>query len=132
MLKHIYLIRGVVGAGKSTLAKTLSAALGCDYFEADMFFMVDGEYRFNVALLSHAHHWCWSKVEQQMSQGVENIIVSNTFTTEKELKPYLALAEEFGYNVTSMVVENRHGNESVHDVPAETMQKMRDRFSIKL
>lgn len=132
MLKHIYLIRGVVGAGKSTLAKTLSAALGCDYFEADMFFMVDGEYRFNPVLLPHAHHWCWSKVEQQMSQGIENIVVSNTFTTEKEMKKYFELASDFGYTVTTMIVESRHGNKSVHDVPDEKVQQMRNRFSIKL
>ena len=94
--------------------------------------MVDSEYRFNADLLGHAHHWCRSKVEQDMSQGQQAIVVSNTFTTEKEMKPYLALAEEFGYNVTSIITENRHGNESVHDVPAETMQKMRDRLSIKL
>lgn len=128
----LYLIRGVAGAGKSTLAKTLSAALGCAYYEADMFFMVDGEYRFNVALLSHAHHWCWSKVEQQMSQGVENIIVYNTFTTEKEMKKYFELAADFGYTVTTMIIENRHGNVSVHDVPDEKVQQMRNRFSIKL
>ena len=94
--------------------------------------MVDGEYRFNADLLGHAHHWCRSKVEQDMSQGQQAIVVSNTFTTEKELKPYLALAEEFGYNVTSMIIEDRHFSGSIHDVPAETMQKMRDRFSIKL
>lgn len=128
----LYLIRGIPGSGKSTLAKTLSAALGCDYFEADMIFMVDGEYRFNPSLLSHAHHWCWSKVEQQMSQGIENIVVSNTFTTEKEVKPYLALAEEFGYNVTSMVIENRRGGCSIHAVPNETIEKMRARFSVIL
>ena len=132
MYKHLYLIRGLPGSGKSTFAKTLAASLGCGHYEADMIFMVDGEYRFNADLLGHAHHWCRSKVEQDMSQGQPAIVVSNTFTTEKELKPYLALAEEFGYNVTSMIIEDRHFSGSIHDVPAETMQKMRDRFSIKL
>ena len=132
MNKMLYLIRGLPGSGKSTLAKTLAASLGCGHYEADMIFMVDGEYRFNADLLGHAHHWCRSKVEQNMSQEEHAIVVSNTFTTEKEMKPYLALAEEFGYNVTSMVIENRHFSGSIHDVPSETMQKMRDRFSIKL
>lgn len=94
--------------------------------------MVDGEYRFNADLLGHAHHWCRSKVEQDMSQGQQAIVVSNTFTTEKEMKPYLALAEEFGYNVTSMVIENRRGGHSIHNVPNDTIEKMRTRFSIVL
>ena len=60
------------------------------------------------------------------------IVVSNTSTTERELQPYLDLANEFGYTVVSLVVENRHGNTNVHDVPQETLQKMKDRFQIKL
>ena len=67
-----------------------------------------------------------------MSQGKENVIVSNTFTTEKELKFYLDMADVCGYAVTSLVVENRHGNNSIHGVPEETMVKMKNRFSVKL
>ncbi|MNH05797.1 hypothetical protein D3C79_651440 [compost metagenome] len=67
-----------------------------------------------------------------MDEGDADVIISNTFTTEKELKPYLALAEECGYRVTTLIVENRHGNSSIHGVPDETMTKMRNRFSVKL
>jgi Tfp pilus assembly pilus retraction ATPase PilT len=45
MEKVLYLVRGIPGSGKSTFAKTLSG----EYYEADMFFMVDGEYKFDVA-----------------------------------------------------------------------------------
>ena len=57
----------------------------------------------------------------------KNVIVSNTSTTEKELKPYLALAEEYGYAVTSIIVENRHGGQSIHNVPQETIDEIRAR-----
>ena len=40
--RNLYLLRGVPGAGKSTLAKQL----GCTHFETDTYFMVDGEYKF--------------------------------------------------------------------------------------
>lgn len=132
MDKMLYLIRGLPGSGKSTIAKKLTSLLDCGHYEADMFFMVDGEYRWNAEFVGHAHHWCRSRAEQDMSQGVENVIISNTFTTEKELKPYLAMASEFGYNITTMIVENRHGNESIHAVPEEAIDKMRNRFSVKL
>ena len=42
------------------------------------------------------------------------------------------LAKEFGYTVVSLIVENRHGGENVHGVPADKVQEMRDRFEIKL
>jgi hypothetical protein len=32
----------------------------------------------------------------------------------------------------SLIVENRHGNKSVHGVPEVVMEKMRDRFSFNL
>lgn len=62
------------------------------------------------------------------------IIVSNTTTTEKELKPYIDLAEEYGYKVVSLIVENRHGNDSIHNVPQEIRdsQENRLRNSLKL
>lgn len=58
----------------------------------------------------------------------EKIVVSNTFTTERELKPYYELAEKYDYNVVSLIVENRHGGKNTHNVPDETIEKMRNRL----
>lgn len=66
------------------------------------------------------------------SDFFSEIVVSNTSTTEKEMQPYLDLAKEFGYTVVSLIVENRHGNSSVHGVPKETLEKMKNRFEVKL
>jgi predicted kinase len=131
--KMLYLIRGLPGAGKSTLSETIANQ---DRFvfqiEADEYFINgDGVYVWNAKRVHHAHKWCFDTTENLMKFGHDGI-VSNTFTTEKELKPYLDLAVKYGYSVTSMIVENRHGNASIHDVPEETMQKMRNRFSVKL
>jgi sialic acid synthase SpsE len=60
------------------------------------------------------------------------VIVSNTFTQEWEMEAYYELAKQYGYKVTSVIVENRHGSESIHDINISTMNKMRNRFSIKL
>ena len=48
------------------------------------------------------------------------------------MKPYYELAEKYGYAVFSLIVENRHGGKNVHNVPEETLEKMRNRFEIKL
>jgi hypothetical protein len=52
--------------------------------------------------------------------------VSNTFTTRRELKPYFNLAKEFGIVPVVYLAQNQFQN--VHNVPAEKLQKMRDRF----
>jgi len=51
--------------------------------------------------------------------NVDKIAVSNTFTQEWELQPYYELAIKYGYYVTCIVVENRHGNKSIHGVPED-------------
>lgn len=131
----LYLLRGLPGAGKSTLAKTLGGV----HFESDMYFMQDGEYKFDKNKLPEAHEWCYNTVRYHMATArlpptppFQNLVVSNTFTTEEEMQPYFDLAREFNYTCVVLIVENYHGNKSIHNVPEETMDKMEARFTTKL
>ena len=128
------LLRGLPGAGKSTLAESLESVF-C--YETDKYFEnEDGEYNFDPTKLKQAHQWCQDRVEKVMNAPngfpPPRIVVSNTFTQEWEMQPYYDLAEKYGYMVYSIIVENRHDNKSVHNVPEETVNNMRQRFSIKL
>lgn len=132
-MNELILVRGLPGSGKSTFAKSL----GGSHIETDMFFMQDGEYKFDGAKIKEAHEWCQSEVNNMMilnhtTRANKRIVVSNTFTQEWEMKPYYEMAEGFGYTVFSLVVENRHGGENIHGVPAEVMDRMEKRFEIKL
>ena len=127
-MKILIILRGLPGSGKSTFAKSI----GGRYAEADQYFMEDGEYKFDASKLKDAHLWCQSIVDSYMRNDFEKVVVSNTFTTEKELEPYLELARKYDYQVVSLIVENRHGNKSVHNVPDTTIERMKQRFSIKL
>ena len=130
MQKVLIILRGLPGSGKSTFANMMwPEAVIC---EADQYFYLDGEYRFNPAKLKEAHSWCQTIARHLMSNGKPQVVVSNTSTTQNEMQPYLDMAKEYGYSVVSLVVENRHGNSSVHGVPQETLKKMQDRFEIKL
>ena len=101
------------------------------HVEADMFFMQDGEYKFEASKLKQAHEWCQDKTEAWMRNGY-NVVVSNTFTTEWEIDAYYKLAEKYDYRVHSLVVENRHGGVNKHNVPADKLEQMKNRFEIKL
>jgi len=70
--------------------------------------------------------------KEHLNNLYEKIIVSNTFTQEWEMQPYYDLAEKYGYMVYSLVVENRHEGVNEHGVPQETLDKMKNRFEIKL
>lgn len=128
---NLYLIRGLPGSGKSTFAKTLAEAIEAKHYEADMYHVRDGVYDWKPENVSASHNWCQYMTKYAMLDEWP-VVVSNTFTTPKEMEPYLALALEFGYRVTSLVVENRHGGVNIHDVPQATLDKMRNRFTIKL
>jgi predicted kinase len=128
MERVLYLLRGLPGAGKSRCA----AALGCTAFEADAYFVRGGVYRFDATQIAAAHQWCIAGVRAAMAGGEPRIAVANTFTQAWELEPYQALAGEYGYTVFSLIVENRHDGASVHDVPQEIIEAMRQRFEVRL
>jgi len=134
-MKELFLLRGLPGAGKSTLAESLT---GGSFFEADLFFLDKrGEYQFDASKLKDAHKWCQDRVEAIMKGWgnvlpANRIVVSNTFTQAWEMQPYYDLAEKYGYRVYSLIVENRHGGVNEHGVPEEKLQQMKNRFQVQL
>jgi uridine kinase len=136
--KTLILLRGLPGSGKSTTAKLLGAGgAGYAHFEADMYFMENGEYKFNPMKIKDAHKWCQNSVEHAMllnhtTGHNSTIIVSNTFTQEWEMEQYYKMAESWGYRVYSIIVENRHGGVNEHGVPEDKLEQMKNRFEIKL
>ena len=97
-----------------------------------MFFIKDGVYKFEADKLKMAHNWCMIQTQKAMVDEIPSIIVSNTFTQEWEMEVYYKLAEENGYQVHSIIVENRHGGVNTHGVPEDKLEVMKNRFEVKL
>lgn len=104
---------------------------------ADDYLMVDGKYEFNRFKLGYAHQNCVKCADALMSLIDDNpfesdydlnheVIVHNTFTTKKEMKPYYELAEKHNWQIKEIICDGNYG--SIHDVPEETMEKMKNRF----
>ena len=132
--KELFLLRGLPGSGKSTLAKSLGGIT----LEADRYFEdADGNYKFDTSKLKNAHNYCQSQCRAWMRTdgkevNVDRIVVSNTFTQEWEMQSYFDMANEYGYKVFSIIVENRHGGVNQHGVPADKLEQMKNRFEIRL
>ena len=127
-MKSLILIRGVPGSGKTTLAHMLQQTLvhWHWHYEADNFFVNDdGEYVFDASKLGEAHATCFKQTAYSLSVS-EGVIVSNTFTTLKELRPYFELAKKHDIRPVVYLAQNQF--KSVHGVPEEAMERMRNRF----
>jgi len=122
-MTSLTLVRGLPGSGKSTVAKRV----GGFHIEADMYFVnADGVYLWDANRLHLAHGWCRDKAIELLTDG-KDVVVSNTFTTLKELRPYFNMAADFGIVPTVILAQNAFTN--VHNVPAESLDKMRARFA---
>jgi adenylate kinase family enzyme len=132
-MKNLILLRGLPGSGKSTVADLIGAkGAGYAHFEADMFFMQDGVYKFDASKLQLAHNWCMIQTEKAMADDTSIIIVSNTFTQNWEMDFYYEKAKYYDYRVMSLVVENRHNGVNQHGVPEDKLEIMKNRFQLKL
>lgn len=122
-LNILYIIRGLPGSGKTTLAKKIAQR----HIEADMFHILRGEYNFDRNNLIKAHDWCKLELERMIRSGVNSIAISNTFSRESEYSDYIKLADKYGYSFQVITIEvSPFGSE--HNVPEEVIQKMIDRW----
>ena len=140
---NLILLRGVSGSGKTTVAQLFTDAV---LISTDDYFMIPNaegvlQYQFDANSLVVNHKKCQDEVESAM-RHVESqdeflddmvtvtctIVVHNTFTQEWEMDAYYKLAETYGFTVHTLIVENRHGSQSTHDVPLDLIEKQRDRF----
>uniref|UniRef100_A0A3Q3JZV3 NEDD4 binding protein 2-like 2 n=1 Tax=Monopterus albus TaxID=43700 RepID=A0A3Q3JZV3_MONAL len=144
---HVYnsslvliLMRGLPGSGKSTLARELlsTGPSGLILSTDDYFVHKDG-YCFEPGLLGAAHEWNQSRAKDAMHDGRSPIIIDNTNIQAWEMKPYVKMALEKGYEVdfcepdTSWkfdLYELERRNK--HRVPQMKIAQMLDRFSFPI
>lgn len=123
---HLYLVRGLPGSGKSTFAQKLATLTGGKHFEADMFLYEDGVYTYDPSKLQEAHAQCLQSTIEALTDDGDIVIVSNVFSEEWMLAPYLDYCELNKIEFTVVKMEQVHG--SVHDVPAEKMRILSTRW----
>lgn len=132
--RNCIILRGCSGSGKSTFANLI--AYPCCICTADDFYVdKDGNYNFDPNKLGLAHKACQAKFDDALKDEViTNIVIANTNTKSSDYKYYVDKAEKAGLTVTYVVLENRHGNKDIHNVPEETLQRQENtlRENLKL
>ena len=131
MSQSLILLRGLPGAGKSTLARLLAG--DAPVFSVDDFFTSsEGAYRFEYDKNHLAYRQCEERTRKAMEAGTEKIFLDNVFSMEWEMEPYFRMAAEYGYAVHVVTVENRHGSGNVHGITLEQLRKMAEKYRVVL
>ena len=130
---NIILLRGLPGAGKSSLATLLSENGTYPIFSVDDYFTDEnGNYEFNFTDNYLAYEQCRKGVEDAIKNKAAKIIVHNTFTLTWELEPYFLMAKTHNCLLYVLTVENYHTCKNKHGVSDEQLQKMAEKYTVKL
>jgi predicted kinase len=126
----LILLRGLPGSGKSTLAQQFR---GFTIVESDHFlpYETKGNRKFKKSELTDAHVQCQAMVDRLLEKGLD-VVVANVFSDPAYLQPYLYMGYKYKVQVIVAVVENYHGNSSVHNVPSFVIDGMRNKFKVKI
>lgn len=138
-MKTCIILRGLPGSGKSSFARFIrdSDPHRClvEIVSADDYFTdIEGNYNFEIGKLDEAHAWCAARAHAEFADNTDIVIIDNTNCRVEEFNWYKETAEEHGYQVFVVLVENHHGNKSIHAVPERTLVRREAllRNSIKL
>lgn len=130
-------MRGLPSSGKTTLSLKISEnQKSCMVCSADDWFINDdGVYLFDSSKLAGAHRYCRTGARKSMGLSLDLVIIDNTNTTWSEMKDYVRMGVEYGYdiyicepktwwkfNVDELTKRNTHA------VPKDSIQKMLDRW----
>lgn len=131
-MKKCIFIRGLPGSGKSTFAEFLANTVNNSVIvESDK--IAHEKYgKWEKSMLSQYHKDALELFNKSIESEVELIIVSNVNSAWEQFKEMYYHAEDNNYQVTSLVMENRHESASIHDVSEVIYSGMRDKFGICL
>ena len=122
---RLQIIRGLPGAGKTTLAIKIYP----DIFkiEADMFFTRGGKYTFIPELFKESNEWFFKTLTLAFKYNID-IVLTGVFPghSTSRLPAVISMARDEDYDIYIHTLMSNYGN--VHDVPAKQIDSMRNAF----
>lgn len=153
-VKFCFIMRGIPGSFKSTIGEFIASKGG--YLETsivdnafyysdpetkevisarhntDQYHMVNGEYKFSMMNVGKFHSRNYKAFRKSCEDGIPIVVCDNTNTTTKEFKKYADTARHQGYIVYTCLMDvpslETFFSRNTHDVPMETINKVRKRL----
>ena len=112
-MKIAYILRGVPGSGKTTLAKTLAGSGGVIH-STDEYFMEDGVYRFTHEKLVEFHNRNFTAFKESVLAGIPVVVCDNVNRVAIVFLPHPSPDEAAA--------------RTVHGVPIQTISRIIERW----
>jgi broad-specificity NMP kinase len=141
--KHVFILRGLPGVGKSIVANLLANSL--TLFDSDSkapiidtndYFLdpKTKEFKFDKTLLKEAYEKSFDFFKDLIAKEERFIIVSNTNIKEFHYHHYLDYAQRHGYLVSVLIIPHNNvsnkelAERNIHFVDQNTIRRMRKEF----
>jgi predicted kinase len=137
--KTLLIMRGLPGSGKSTRAYDIARDLAPSHVAVlstdDFFIGESGTYNFRPSEIPKAHAWNQSRADAEMARGTLVVIIDNTNTQAWQAKPYVEMAQRYGYEVEFIEPSTpwafdtvQLAARNVHGCPLEGIERMLERY----
>jgi NEDD4-binding protein 2 len=131
-MKLAFVLRGLPGSGKSTVARRLAGEDGVIHSTDNYRYNQQGEYVFDPEKTFAQHQENFEAFGQSLRQGIEVVVCDNTNTTRSEYERYVKAAQKAGYLVSIVVLPHPSIEEALkrngHGVPREIIEAMLKRW----
>jgi predicted kinase len=131
MEKVAFIMRGLPGSGKSTIARHLIGDLGVIH-STDDFFVQNGKYYFDPEKLRANHDKNFRAFCESIAQEVPVVVCDNTNSKHWEYKRYLETAQKAGYMVSIVFMPHPTpeiaAKRNTHNVPIAIIVQMKERW----
>jgi len=138
-MKQVYILRGLPGSAKSTLADELAKA---SFYEnrsvaihtTDNYHMVNGRYQYDASKAGEYHKKNLLAFQKSCKSGIDTVICPNTNINKEQYQKYVDYAKLHDYRVTIIVMDEFRetvcGRRTEHKMPKELIYSMKQRFTI--
>lgn len=126
----VIIMRGIPGAGKSTLAKKIAEKTGAVICSSDHYFERDGTYKYVKEEISEAWRQCENKARRLLILR-QSVIIDNTNVALSDYENYIQLAYNEGAEIEIVELKvpvDVAKARGIHNVPDESYKRFVSRW----